>query len=63
MASLSKKQFVITKTKLHGGKVTDFYNKEIPTRDSNHTCLAVTCLNSAPKKRWELLSASVFKRV
>ena len=54
---------MITKAKLHGGKVTDFYNKEMPTRDSNHTCFAVTCLNSAPKKRWELLSASVFKRV
>ena len=37
---------MIIKTKLHGGKVTDFYNMEIPTRDSNHTCLAVICLNS-----------------
>ena len=29
------------KIKPHGNEVTDFYNKEIPKADSNHTCLAV----------------------
>ena len=28
----------------------DFYDKEIPKLDSNHTCLAVISLDSALKK-------------
>ena len=43
--------------------LTVAHNKEIPKVDSNHTCLAVIILDSALKKRWELLSASVSKRV
>ena len=39
-----------TKVKSHGNKVTDFYDKEIPKADSNHTCLAVISLDSALKK-------------
>ena len=39
-----------TKIKSHGGKVTDFYDKEIPKVDSNHTYLEVISLDSALKK-------------
>ena len=35
------KNVLKTKIKPHGNEVTDFYNKEIPKVDSNHTCLAV----------------------
>ena len=52
-----------TKIKPHGNEVTDFYDKEVPKLDSNHTCLAVISLNSALKKKRQLLSASVFKTV
>ena len=51
-----------TKRKSHGDEVTDFSGKKIPKMDSNHTCLALITLDSALKK-WQLLSASVFKRV
>ena len=44
------KEFLKTKIKPHGDKVTDFYDKEIPKVDSNHTCLAVISLDSALKK-------------
>ena len=36
-----------TKIKSHGDGITDFYDKEIPKVDRNHTCLAVVNLNSA----------------
>ena len=39
-----------TKIKFHGDEVTDFYDKEIPKGDSNHTCWAVISLDSALKK-------------
>ena len=39
-----------TKIKSYGDEVTDFYNKEIPKMDSNHTCLAVMSLDSALNK-------------
>ena len=39
-----------TKIKSHGDKVTDFYDKEIPEVDSNHTCLVVISLDSVLKK-------------
>ena len=39
-----------TKIKSHGDKVTDFYDKEIPKVDSNHTCLVVISLDSVLKK-------------
>ena len=39
-----------TKIKSHGEEVTDFYDKEMPKVDSNHTCLAVISLDSALKK-------------
>ena len=44
------KQFLKTKIKSYGDEVTDFYDKEIPKVDSNHTCLAVIILDSALKK-------------
>ena len=36
--------------KCHGDEVTDFYDKEIPNVDSNHTYLVAISLDSAPKK-------------
>ena len=42
--------FLKTKIKSHGDEVTDFYDKEIPEADSNHTYLAVISLDSALKK-------------
>ena len=56
------KEFLKPKIKSHGNEVTDFYNKKIPKVDSNHTCLEVISLDSALKK-YELLSASVLRRV
>ena len=42
--------FLKTKIKSYGDDVTDFYDKEIPKVNSNHTCLAVIRLDSALKK-------------
>ena len=42
--------FLKTKIKSYGDDVTDFYDKEIPKVNSNHTCLAVISLDSALKK-------------
>ena len=42
--------FLKTKIKSHGDEVTDFYNKEIPKVNSNHTCLGVISLDSAINK-------------
>ena len=44
------KNFLKTKIKSHGDEVTDFYDKEIPKVDSNHTSLAVISLDSALNK-------------
>ena len=44
------KEFSKTKIKWHGNEVTDFYDKEIPNVDSNHTHLVVISLDSALKK-------------
>ena len=44
------KNFLKTKIQFYGDKVTDFYDKDIPKVDSNHTCLAVICLDSALNK-------------
>ena len=33
--------FLKTKIKSYGDEVTDFYDKEIPKVNSNHSCLAV----------------------
>ena len=38
------------KIKSHGNEVTDFYDKEIPKVDSNHTFLAVISLDSGLNK-------------
>ena len=39
-----------TKIKSYCDEVTDFFDKEIPWMDSNHTCLAVISLDSALEK-------------
>ena len=45
------KNYLKTKIKSHGDdEDTGFYDKKIPTLDSNHTCLAVITLDSALKK-------------
>ena len=44
------KKLLKTKIKIHCNEVTDFYDKEIPDTDSNHTCLAVINLDSAFEK-------------
>ena len=42
--------FLKTKIKPYGDEVTDFFDKEIPKVDSNHTCSAETSLDFAIKK-------------
>ena len=42
--------FLKTKIKSHDNEAADFYDKNLPKVDSNHTCLAVTSLDSAFKK-------------
>ena len=44
------KEYLKTKIKSHGDEVTDFYDKEIPKADCNHTCLAVISLDFVLKK-------------
>ena len=39
-----------TKIKSYDDENIDFYDKEILTVDSNHTCLSVICFDSALKK-------------
>ena len=50
IASLSRTKFLKSQVKFHGDEVTEFYDKEIPQVDSNHTCLAVISLDSTLKK-------------
>ena len=44
------KNFLKTKIKSHGDKVTDFYDKEIPKVESTYTCLAALSLDCALNK-------------
>ena len=44
------KKYLKTKIKSHGDEVADFYDKEIPKVDSNHTCSAVVSFGAAIKK-------------
>ena len=57
------KNFLKTKKKSHGDKVTDFYDKKVPKFDCNHTFLAVISLDSAFKKDENYYLQTVFKRV
>ena len=41
------KAILKTNIKSYDDEVTDFYDKEIPEVDSNHTCLEVISLDSA----------------
>ena len=50
-----------TKIKFHGDEVTDFYDKEIPKFDFNHTYLAVISLDSALKKNGNYYSQVFLK--
>ena len=43
--------FLKTEIKSYGDEVTNFFDKEIPKVDSNHTCLAVISVDSALKMR------------
>ena len=40
-----------TQRKSHGNGATDFYGKKIPNLDTNHTCLAVSSVDSALKRK------------
>ena len=60
---ITNKTFLKTEIKSHGDEVTDFYDKEIPKMDSNHTCLAEISLNSALKKDENYYLQVFFKRV
>ena len=53
--NLSIIKILKTKIKFYINEVTDFYDKEIPKVDSNHTYLAVINLESALTKKWKLL--------
>ena len=58
------KIFLKTKIKSQSNEITDFYDKQIPKVDSNHTWLAVIRLDSALKKDenhypQELLSSEI----
>ena len=48
--SVYNKEFLKTKINSHVDEISDFYAKEIPMVDSNHTCLAVISLDPALKK-------------
>ena len=50
MSQYLKNFFFKTKIKSYGDEVTDFYDKEFPKVDSNHTCLAVISLDSTLNK-------------
>ena len=43
-------EYLKTKIKYHGDEFTDFYDKEIPKVNFNHTCLTVITLDFVPKK-------------
>ena len=45
-----KKLILKTKVKSHRDEVEDFYKKEIPSVDSNRTCLAVISFYSSIRK-------------
>ena len=47
---LTIKKYFKTEIKSYGDEGTDFYEKEIPKMDSNHTSLAVINLDSALNK-------------
>ena len=57
------KNFLKTKIKSHSNEVTEFYDKEIPNAESNHTSLAVISLDSALKKDNSYYSQVFLKKV
>ena len=57
------KEFLKAKIKSHGNKVTDFYDKNVPKEDSDHTYLAAITLDSALKKNDNYYRQVFLKRV
>ena len=57
------KKFLKTKIKFHCDKVADFYDKESPKADSNHTCLSVISPEYALRKVEIYYLQSIFKIV
>ena len=49
-----------TKIKSHSNEVTNFYDKEVPKVNSNHTCLVLINLDSALKKKDKSYYPQVF---
>ena len=47
---VQNRKILKTKIKSYDDEVPDFYNKQIPKMDSNHTCLTVISVDSAFKK-------------
>ena len=64
IASLSIiKSFWKIKIKSHGNEVTDFYNKEIPKVDSNHTCLKMKSVVRKSLKECKYINKNVVRHV
>ena len=55
------KEFLKTNILSRGDEVTDFYDKETPNVDSNHTCSAAISLDSALKKEENYYSQMLLK--
>ena len=57
------KEYLKTKIKSHDDQVRDFYDKEVPNLDPNHTCLAVAGLDFVLKNDESYISKSFLKSV
>ena len=57
------KRFLKTKIKSYGDEITDFFDKDIPKVDYNHTCLAVISLDFALKKDETVIRKYFQKRI
>ena len=57
------KRFLKTKIKAYGDEITDFFDKDIPKVDYNHTCLAVISLDFALKKDETVIRKYFQKRI
>ena len=56
------KIFLKTKRKSYGDEAAAFHNKEMPKAGSNHTCLAVTMIDSVLKKDENYYFQAFFKK-
>ena len=57
------KRFLKTKIKSYGDEIKDFFDKDIPKVDYNHTCLAVISLDFALKKDETVIRKYFQKRI